>query len=100
MFQFSGDTQSLPPDDARPRKTKRNAEPRPRTKPSQAEQAAHLRVLGLEPGAKWAAIERAYQQLVADLTPGPSASHRNVELAESMLAEVETAYRSLRLHSV
>lgn len=64
------------------------------------EAARHLRVLGLSPGATSDEIRRAHARLVADLTPGPEASHRNVALAQSLLDEVNTAFDSLRLSSV
>ena len=60
----------------------------------------HLRALGLSPGASWEEVSRAHASLVADLTPGPGASHRNVALAKALLDEVNSAYASLRLLSV
>ena len=62
--------------------------------------APHLRALGLSPGASWEEVSRAHASLVADLTPGPGASHRNVALAMALLDEVNSAYASLRLLSV
>ena len=59
-----------------------------------------LRVLGLNPGATSDEIRRAHARLVADLTPGPEASHRNVALAKALLDEVNRAFDSLRLSSV
>jgi len=59
-----------------------------------------LRTLGLAPGATWEDICRAHARLVADLTPGPDASHRNVALAETLLDEVNAAFSSLRFSSV
>ena len=64
------------------------------------EDSHHLRVLGLSPGASSEEIRRAHARLVADLTPGPEASHRNVALAKSLLDEVNRAFTSLRLSSV
>ena len=60
----------------------------------------HLQVLGLSPGASSDEIHRAHARLVADLTPGPGASHRNVALANALLDEVNSAFDSLRLSSV
>lgn len=62
--------------------------------------ADHLQTLGLRPGASWDEITEAHARLVADLTPGPGASHRNVALAEQFLAEVNQALASLRVQSV
>lgn len=59
-----------------------------------------LRVLGLAPGATWEDICQAHARLVADLTPGPDASHRNVALAEKLLDEVNAAFAALRFSSV
>ncbi len=64
------------------------------------EAAPHLRALGLSPGASWEEVSRAHASLVADLTPGPGASHRNVAMAMALLDEVNSAYASLRLLSV
>lgn len=58
--------------------------------------AGDLSVLGLDDTASWPDVERAYGRLVADLTPGPDANHRNVGLALRMLDEVNQAYRTLR----
>ena len=62
--------------------------------------AVSLRALGLPPTATWAEIATAHRRLVSDLTPGPDASHRNVELAERFLREVNEAYASLQILSV
>lgn len=62
--------------------------------------AANLRTLGLSVGASWDEITQAHARLVSDLTPGPGASHRNVALAEELLAEVNQALASLRMQSV
>ncbi len=59
-----------------------------------------LAALGLDSGASWEEIERAHRRLVSDLTPGPNASHRNVELALSMLREVNDAFKSLSVRWV
>jgi hypothetical protein len=68
---------------------------------AQPEEASHhLQVLGLGNGATWDDICAAHARLVADLTPGPDASHRNVALARDLLDEVNTAFSSLRLSSV
>lgn len=56
----------------------------------------HLQVLGLAPDATWDEIRTAHRRLVADLTPGPDANHRNVALANRLLAEVNRAFDSLR----
>lgn len=74
-----------------------NAEPRSGRSDDDTE---HLRILGLAPGASWDEICRAHERLVADLTPGPEASHRNVALARNLLNEVNSAFASLRLSSV
>ena len=58
--------------------------------------AMHLQTLGLPPGATWEQATAAHRSLVADLTPGPDASHSNVELAQRYLLEVNQAYASLR----
>lgn len=60
----------------------------------------NLAALGLNAGASWEDIERAYRGLVSDLTPGPDADHRNVELALTMLQEVNEAFRSLAVRRV
>lgn len=60
----------------------------------------HLRALGLTSHATWAQVDEAHRRLVADLTPGPGASHQNVELAEQFLAEVNQAYSALRAIAV
>lgn len=60
----------------------------------------NLAALGLDSGASWEEIERAHRRLVSDLTPGPNASHRNVELALSMLREVNNAFKSLSMRWV
>lgn len=60
----------------------------------------HLAALGLGGGASWEEIERAYRNLVSDLTPGPDATHRNVELALTMLHEVNEAFRLLSVRRV
>ena len=57
---------------------------------------AHLQALGLPPGATWEQATEAHRRLVADLTPGPDASHSNVELAQRYLSEVNQAFASLR----
>lgn len=57
--------------------------------------AANLAKLGLRPGATRHDIDTAYERLVSDLTPGPSADHRSVPLALEFRREVESAYRSL-----
>lgn len=57
--------------------------------------AFHLSKLGLKPGASWDEIDAAYDRLIADVTPGASASHANVALANSLRVEVETAYHAL-----
>ena len=62
--------------------------------------AVSLRALGLPPTANWDEIATAHRRLVSDLTPGPDASHRNVELAERFLREVNEAYASLQILSV
>ncbi len=62
--------------------------------------ADHLQTLGLRPGASWDEIAEAHARLVADLTPGTGASHRNVALAQQLLAEVNQALASLRVQSV
>ena len=54
-----------------------------------------LAALGLNGEASWRDIERAHRSLVSDLTPGPDAKHRNVELAMAMLHEVNEAFHSL-----
>ena len=59
-----------------------------------------LAALGLRIGASWGEIERAHRRLVSDLTPGPGASHRNVELALTMLREVDEAFRLLSVRRV
>lgn len=59
-----------------------------------------LSILGLKDGASWEHIHAAHQSLVADLTPGSGASHSKVELAQSLLAEVNEAYDTLRLRHV
>jgi DnaJ-domain-containing protein 1 len=58
--------------------------------------AQALQVLGLDTGASQTQIEESYRQLVSDLTPGPDASHRNVQLALHLLDEVNAAYVALR----
>jgi hypothetical protein len=58
--------------------------------------AAHLQALGLPASATWEQATEAHRRLVADLTPGPDASHSNVELAYRYLNEVNQAYASLR----
>lgn len=60
----------------------------------------HLAALGLSKTASWEDIERAYRSLVSDLTPGPEAGHRNVELALSMLHEVNAAFSFLSVRRV
>ncbi len=60
----------------------------------------HLAALGLGSGASWDEVERAHRSLVSDLTPGPDANHRNVDLALSMLGEVNEAFRSLSIRWV
>jgi len=55
-----------------------------------------LETLGLGETASWEDIERAHERLVADLTPGPEADHKNVEMALEMLAEVNEAFARLR----
>lgn len=60
----------------------------------------HLAVLGLAGGASWEEIQRAHRRLVSDLTPGPNATHRNVDLALRMLREVNEAFRSLSVQQV
>ena len=62
--------------------------------------SADLRTLGLAPGASWEEITAAHARLVSDLTPGPDASHRNVELARRLLREVNQAFDALRIRSV
>ncbi len=62
--------------------------------------AEHLRALGLSADATWPQVDEAHRRLVADLTPGPGASHRKVELAEQFLAEVNQAYSALRTIAV
>ena len=57
-------------------------------------------MLGLSRKASWEDIERAYRSLVSDLTPGPQAEHRNVELALSMLNEVNEAFSWLSVRRV
>jgi hypothetical protein len=61
---------------------------------------AALRVLGLRPDARWSDIAEAHARLVADLTPGPGATHRNVALAEALLREVNQAFDALRVRAV
>lgn len=61
-----------------------------------ADVAQHLQVLGLTTEATWDEIRAAHRRLVADLTPGPDATHRNVALANHLLAEVNRAFDSLR----
>lgn len=65
-----------------------------------AELAGHLRALGLTEGATWEEITEAHRRLVSDLTPGPSASHRKVALAQTYLDEVNAAYESLQMLAV
>lgn len=62
-------------------------------------ESAALRVLGVPPDASWDDITRAHARLVADLTPGPGASHRNVALATRLLQEVEQAFSSLQVRA-
>lgn len=61
--------------------------------------SADLRVLGLRTKASWEEIRDAHARLVADLTPGPDASHGNVALARELLNEVNLAFDSLRSRS-
>ena len=61
--------------------------------------ATDLRVLGLPHDASWDEICEAHARLVADLTPGPDASHGKVALAERLLDEVNLAFDSLRARS-
>lgn len=61
--------------------------------------SAELRVLGLPAEASWEEIREAHAKLVADLTPGPEASHGNVALARRLLDEVNLAFDSLRARS-
>jgi hypothetical protein len=63
------------------------------------ELGVQLQVLGLARGASWDDICVAHRRLVADLTPGPDASHRNVALARRLLSEVNSAFDSLRARS-
>lgn len=60
----------------------------------------HLRALGLPPTASWEEATAAHRRLVSDLTPGTDASHRNVQLANEYLQEVNQAYASLRVQAV
>lgn len=60
----------------------------------------HLATLGLNGQASWEDIKRAHRSLVSDLTPGPEADHRNVELALAMLHDVNEAYESLSVRRV
>lgn len=60
----------------------------------------HLATLGLDGRATWEDIKRAHRRLVSDLTPGPAAEHRNVELALAMLHEVNQAFKSLSVRRV
>lgn len=66
---------------------------------SDREFSADLRILGLRGHATWDEIQDAHARLVADLTPGPGASHRNVALATQLLDEVNAAFRALRARS-
>lgn len=59
----------------------------------------HLDILGLSLGASWDQIRQAHSRLVSDLTPGPNANHRNVELAKQLLGEVNRAYDALLARS-
>lgn len=60
----------------------------------------HLATLGLGEGAGPDEIAKAYRRLVSDVTPGPEADHSRVDLALSMLDEVNAAYRWLRMSAV
>lgn len=60
----------------------------------------HLATLGLNGEASWEDIKRAHRCLVSDLTPGPEAAHRNVELALAMLHDVNEAYELLSVRRV
>ena len=60
----------------------------------------HLATLGLDSGVGWEQIKRAHRSLVSDLTPGPEADHRNVDLALAMLHEVNEAFKSLSVRRV
>ncbi len=73
--------------------------PAPFPESSSLELHEHLKTLGLNPGASWEEVCQAHARLVADLTPGPGADHRNVELANRLLDEVNQAFDSLRVLS-
>ncbi len=68
--------------------------------PGTDDQAADLRVLGLGATASWDDIREAHARLVADLTPGPGASHGKVALARRLLDEVNLAFDALRARSL
>ncbi len=61
--------------------------------------SSELRALGLPADASWNEICAAHARLVADLTPGPDASHGNVALARRLLDEVNGAFDALRARS-
>jgi len=61
--------------------------------------SAELRALGLPANASWEDVCAAHARLVADLTPGPDASHGNVALARRLLDEVNGAFDALRARS-
>lgn len=55
-----------------------------------------LKILGLSSEPTSNEIDQAYKRLVADIKPGGSSKHSRVSQAMRLLAEVETAYLSLR----
>lgn len=56
--------------------------------------------LGVTDDASWETICAAHARLVADLTPGPRASHQRVHLALAMLDEVNEAFAALQQKAV
>ncbi len=58
--------------------------------------SAELRALGLPATASWDEVCAAHARLVADLTPGPDASHGNVALAMRLLDEVNGALAAIQ----
>lgn len=57
-------------------------------------------ILGVPENASWDDICAAHARLVSDMTPGPGADHSRVQLALSMLDEVDQAFATLQRQAV